>query len=310
MAREGLLVRESVLQFGPRGSLVGVLSDPADRPAGAEHPALVLLNAGILHRVGPNRLHVTLARRAAARGWVAARFDHSGIGDSPAGAGRGDFADRAAAEIRDCMDVLASKRGIRRFILAGLCSGADHALRVASEDARVTGAVLIDVNSMPSAGHLVDSYRAKLLRPQSWLRLLTGQSEAWSTVQQMFASRMQRPARREVGAPVMPTQQDDVAARTARVLDRGGRLLLVFSAGNPAHYNYRALLESGLSTHVASRRARVEIVDGADHAFTPLEAQYRLVASVESWFDEVEGLAPGGEGRGSSEILAASARHS
>jgi hypothetical protein len=63
------------------GSLVGILSRP---PAGVDPamPGVLLLNAGRIHRVGPNRLYVAIARRLAAMGFAVCRFDLSGIGDS------------------------------------------------------------------------------------------------------------------------------------------------------------------------------------------------------------------------------------
>ena len=53
---------ETAVLFGPRQTLVGVLTDPG-APAPPDRPAIILLNAGRIHHVGPNRLHVKLARR-------------------------------------------------------------------------------------------------------------------------------------------------------------------------------------------------------------------------------------------------------
>src|SRR5205823_3052307 len=44
--------------------------------------AIVLLDAGATYRIGPNRLHVELARRLARDGDLVLRIDQSGIGDS------------------------------------------------------------------------------------------------------------------------------------------------------------------------------------------------------------------------------------
>ena len=49
--------------FGPGGGLFGIETLPAQRREGA--PTVLLLNAGLLHRVGPNRFNVELARRLA-----------------------------------------------------------------------------------------------------------------------------------------------------------------------------------------------------------------------------------------------------
>src|SRR4051794_21796423 len=61
-------------------TLLGVLSEPAaGRPAA--DTCLVLLNAGALRRVGPNRIWLELARRWAARGLTVLRIDVARLGD-------------------------------------------------------------------------------------------------------------------------------------------------------------------------------------------------------------------------------------
>jgi hypothetical protein len=289
MVEPTVRVKETALLFGAGKSLVGVISDPPDGEAALGRPAVVLLNAGLLHRVGPNRLYVKLARRLAASGSVAARFDLSGVGDSPASGERSGFSERAVAETRACMDLLAATRGVRDFIVGGVCSGADNALQVAREDVRVVGAALMEPVSAPTAGHMVHSYRARLLRPRSWLRLVTGRSEAWSAFAELLAARR---ARRRGSAAGLPTvaaaapESPGVAMR--RFGERGGALCLVYSADNPAHYNYRTILSPELEG-LPANRVRVEVITGTDHVFTPLEAQAGLLDILCDWVSGVKG---------------------
>jgi len=74
-------MQERVVQFGPDRGLVGILTLP-DAGAEVDAPHVVLLNSGIIHRVGSSRLHVDLARALSSVGVAAFRFDLSGIGDS------------------------------------------------------------------------------------------------------------------------------------------------------------------------------------------------------------------------------------
>ncbi|HSJ97223.1 MAG TPA: alpha/beta hydrolase, partial [Myxococcota bacterium] len=53
-------VEEHLCRFGADGHLFGIVSRP--RGARADAPAMILLNAGSIHHVGPNRLYVLLAR--------------------------------------------------------------------------------------------------------------------------------------------------------------------------------------------------------------------------------------------------------
>ena len=58
----------------------GLVSLP---PGGRSSVAVVLLNAGLIHRSGPFRLYTRLARKLAKSGYIVLRFDLPGIGDAP-----------------------------------------------------------------------------------------------------------------------------------------------------------------------------------------------------------------------------------
>ena len=74
---------ERAVLIGAQPGMVGVETRPLGNDGGERAAvAAILLGAGLVHRVGPNRLTVRLARRLAARGIASVRFDHRGIGDS------------------------------------------------------------------------------------------------------------------------------------------------------------------------------------------------------------------------------------
>src|SRR5262249_32019788 len=82
-------VREIALWLAdPPGArpLFGVLTGPAGG-GDPTRPLILFLNAGAVHRVGPNRMYVTLARAFAERGLTSARIDLGGLGDSAPAAG-------------------------------------------------------------------------------------------------------------------------------------------------------------------------------------------------------------------------------
>ncbi|MCH8150365.1 MAG: alpha/beta fold hydrolase, partial [Planctomycetes bacterium] len=134
---------DHVALFGDRNALVGIRSDPVD-VSGPDRPAVVLLNAGLVHRVGPNRVHVKLSRRLAAAGHVVLRFDLSGLGDSPTRTDAVPFAEYAIQETRQALDYLEDTSKMRRIVLIGICSGADVAFSTAAVDSRVVGVVMIN----------------------------------------------------------------------------------------------------------------------------------------------------------------------
>src|SRR6185295_15161162 len=78
------VLTEEPLQFGQGGRLFGILTLPSMTARNAQElPVFVYLTAGLLHRVGPYRLHVRLARELAHMGFSSLRVDLAGTGDSP-----------------------------------------------------------------------------------------------------------------------------------------------------------------------------------------------------------------------------------
>ncbi len=285
-------VRERALLFGEGKSLVGIMSEggsPSPEPTGA-----LLLNAGVLHRIGPNRVHVRLARTLADSGLVALRFDFSGLGDSAPARDALPFAERLLREVRAGMDALATQRGCRRFVLVGICSGADAALRVASADERVAGAGLVELYPEPLPGFGAYSYRRKLLSPAAWLRFVRGRSELWSLLRSRStratsAGPSSPSGERAAQAPEPPAVDTlrpappEMRAQLRRLVERGVDLCLVYSVDSPAYFNYQSLFRRAVYPALRAKRARLEVLRGTDHVFTPLAVQDRLVNALSDW---------------------------
>ena len=114
---------DRAIMFGVEKSLIGIMTQPVPAPSG-EHPAIVILNTGIIYRIGHNRMYVALARTLAEAGYTVLRFDMSGIGDSDNRHERLAPLEANLTDIRHAIDWLTMTLGVRRVILVGLCSGA------------------------------------------------------------------------------------------------------------------------------------------------------------------------------------------
>ena len=136
-------MRESIFVSGNSRELIGIFTQPKES-ASKEQPIVVMLNAGLLHRVGPFRLHVSLCRKLADAGFSSLRVDLSGIGDSAVVRENLDELKRAEEDVRYFLDSLTERFGVTRFLLLGLCSGADNAHYISVRDKRVVGIVLLD----------------------------------------------------------------------------------------------------------------------------------------------------------------------
>ena len=143
-------MKEQAVLFGKDRSLVGVVTDPPEKKRGMDLPAVIFLNSGIVHRVGPNRIYVKMARHLSTMGFVVMRFDFSGIGDSQPRRDTLPFVKSAISEVQEAMGCLKEVRGVGHFVLIGGCSGARISFQAACQDARVVAAFLINYNRGPA----------------------------------------------------------------------------------------------------------------------------------------------------------------
>ena len=278
-------MREEAVLFGKTRSLVGIITDPHPVVNAHNHPAIVLLNAGVLHRVGPNRLYVKIARTLASAGFVVLRFDLSGIGDSKA---RRDnlplsFDKSAVSDAQEAMDFLTTARGVQRFVLMGLCSGADNAFRVACVDSRVVGAVLINFYAVGTTEYLFHSHSRRLLNYRSWWRLITGKSEIWSILRSKIAKQT-----RQLNKDLVVPSMEKVIADLRSLVNRGVDLCFIYSASGPALYNYRSRFENEVRSLRSHGKLRVEFFSESDHALTLLSDQESVVKVIHDWAHTVQ----------------------
>jgi hypothetical protein len=282
-------VRERAIKFGQGQALVGILAEPTGDMVRRDLPAVILLNSGVLHRVGACRLHVKIARALAPSGYACLRFDHAGIGDSEARRDNLPFAEAAQAEVREAMDYVSGRRGTDRFLLMGLCSGADIGFAVACQDERVVGLVQLDPYVYRNWRYHVHHYVRR-----------AGQWEAWRNwVAHRIARLFQRPA------AVVPTvddlspdhvlpeysrrfpPRDHVAAGLRLLAERGVPQLAILTGGHEAHYNYRSQYRDVFRDVSFGELLQEEFVREADHIITGLDDQRQVVGLIQAW---VEGL--------------------
>ena len=287
------MTRQRIVKFGGATPLVGVLTEPAAGDA-TQRPWVILLNSGILHHVGVNRLHVQLARRLAANGYGSLRFDFSGLGDSEARRDDLSFERSAPLETRDAIDYLARTQGAQRVVLMGLCSGADVAHLTALEDDRVVGLGLLDPWAYRTRGYWLHYYGSRLFNPKrytNWMRV------RWERLQAML-SRSTGPNEHEPEMYEAPSYlrvfppRERIAAELRRVLTRGVELFFIFSDGLE-QYNHRGQYAASFPEISFGQQLREEHVRGATHVFSAVEHQEFVVRELSRWVaDRVDGSGP------------------
>lgn len=283
-------MKESVLTFGPSGALVGVLTHPpAWEPGGATGIAVILLNAGAIHRVGPYRLHVQLGRTLAARGAPCLRMDLPGIGDSrPLGMG-GALDEEWVSGTRTAMDVLERRGVASRFVLFGLCAGADRAFRAAIADSRVVGVALVDPTG------IFTTWQSKVLRvarwlrrPAAWKRLLTGRYRLVEQAGHWRRHRRDPPSPAREGRPAQvrmtPEEGREMAESALRTLvQRGVRMCYIVTASQEHRYNYKGQLFHAFPNMGLENLVQVELFSEAQHTLPRDVDRRKLQETVADW---------------------------
>jgi pimeloyl-ACP methyl ester carboxylesterase len=275
---------ERVANIGKPSPLVGVFSEPESLDP--SRPAVLLLNSGVVHHVGACRLSVKLARRIAAEaGLLALRFDFSGVGDSAPRRTSTTVAETAVAEVGEVMDHLGATRGIDRFILYGLCSGAHNSVRAAAVDPRVIGIVQIDGYCFPTPKSYAKAYLPKLASPAVLRRLrgrvvraaMGGAPKASGADIAGIDSRFFEVA--QFGDD--PTQEE-IAEQLQRVVARGTQLLSIFT-GNQLTYNYEGQYVDCYREVPFGNLLTLRYFPDADHIITQPAHQTEIVQLIADW---------------------------
>jgi pimeloyl-ACP methyl ester carboxylesterase len=275
-------VKERAIVFDQKLPLVGILTETSgNRRLG--RAACILVNAGLVHRVGPNRLYVQLARQLAAAGYPTLRFDLSNRGDSDVRRDGMSFLESSLLEVRLAMDVMQRASGADRFILMGICSGAVNSLQASLEDPRVIGAVSIDGPAYPTFWYHFRHYVKRLPNIQSWLNTMSGRNKVGRLLR---GNRVPVVVRREddfanMYGEMKMLPKSESAALLHRILDRGVKMMFVYSGS--WSYNYQGQFRDAFPDVMKRGAIHVEYVADADHTFTPVHHQQSLVGMIKQW---------------------------
>lgn len=268
------MIREKIFTYGEHQHGIGVLSEPADP---SSSPIIVLLNAGLSHRAEPYRLNVLLSRKLASLGYISLRVDLSGKGDSPA---RPNLVNRESVDL-DWLFIKSSLEklyGSKPLLIFGLCSGADNGIKICAKDDAVKGLVLLDPVSRRDPGFSKRDFVRKATNANKWIR-----------IHKIIARRL-RPDRKHeesvANSPLnlrdQPTDEDTEQC-FAKLMQRDGRVLAVFTSQALSHYNKRGQFASALNIEGMETIIDEEFWPNAKHIFPVERHRARLIETVAFW---------------------------
>jgi hypothetical protein len=258
---------EEVIAFGDAGDF-GILTRARGTTRGA---TVVLLNAGLIHRPGPLRLHVDLADHLAASGFDVFRFDLPGVGDA-------GMRGAATAKVAQVFDVLAFRTGNARFLVGGICSAADLGWRMATIDDRVAGLLLIDPLAVKGGWYRIG--RLQMLLRMSPFTLL-----------RKLGRRLSRLSSGEAPPPAAEDYRDwptpdEFRAGIARALDRGVRVLGFYTGGVTGYLLHRRQLAATYGRLRGHAGLRLEFHPELDHILFAARDRRRVVEAIGNWAGE------------------------
>jgi alpha-beta hydrolase superfamily lysophospholipase len=282
-------VEEQACRFGEDGHLFGVLSrstPPNDRPA------IIMLNAGAIHHVGPNRLYVTLARQLSAKGFACLRIDLEGLGDSVLrveGRENHPYPLTAVDDVNAAIEFLR-QRGYTRFVTLGLCSGSHTAFHSALklQDQAIDELILINpwvfywVEGMSlDTSRLfedVAAYKKSMKDPARWKRLLRGDVDLLRIVKVGVAhARTMVQSKARTWGEVLGLGTDSRLSKDLKKLFAKCRVAIFVADGDPGR---DILMNDARRTATKALRTgmlRLEVIAGADHTFSQSKPRKDLV---------------------------------
>lgn len=246
------------------GRSFGVLSRAAGIP---RRKIVVLLNAGLIHRTGPFRLHVHIARELAAKGFDVFRFDMPNIGDAPTGS-------HATGEsvLQEVLDTVQDATGAGDIIVGGICSAADMGWKLAVRDRRVSGLLLLDGMAVKNHWFWVGQIGMFLKRaPSTWA----------GTAIRFFKPKPD-------GAPSLMDFRDwpdheTFKSQLAKMLERGVKVLAMYSGGISFYLLHPRQLDATFGPARRNPQLEIEYWPEMDHIlFSPRDRQ-RAVERIREW---------------------------
>jgi len=274
--------------------------------------AVVLLSPGVKMRVGPHRMYNSMAEHFTDLGFAVLRFDFWGLGDSEGNCSEKMLADlyghvqvgRYIQDTSDAMDWLSASKGYGRFVLGGLCGGAITGLLTAAEDTRCLGVlslgmpVILDSADVDQSQYMTNwqrvttrnTYLKKILNPRAWLRLLSLRSDYRLIWRSFFPreNQMKKSGGHEGNGQFNVSNVNPLfAPKFFRFMDRGGRILLIFSRKDRLVHEY----EEKFAAHHRERlndlgdKLMTHIIPGANHILSRLDWKEEMLSNACSWLD-------------------------
>ena len=269
-------MKERILKIAD-GRLLSVLAEPTQNTG---KPVVLIPNTGVDHRVGPNRLHVHLCRAIANAGFPALRIDLSGMGDSSAPTGSQI---NSTKDLQAAMQELEAQGFGSRFIIAGLCSGANDAHLLARVDHRVVAMASIDGYAYPTWRFHLTYWLQRLGDPE---RIRRNWNNFWnrSSIDDDDKAGF---AAEQVEFFKQPSVEEMIRDLNL-LMQRRVQLFYVYTGQVQHEYNYPTQLLDAFPALRKYDLLQLKYMAHADHTFSRAPMRTALIEMLLNWLKSVD----------------------
>jgi hypothetical protein len=296
--------QDDIIILGEENNLIGIYSY---HPGFKCDTTVIMLNAGIIHRVGPNQLYTKLSKQLSSLKISTFRFDFPGIGDSSLGESDRTYEGNYYKSALTVIDYLHSNKGISKFILVGICSGADISLQTALHSDKVCGICFINgeyfnIEELPELLYpMVNQYIAirfnikNILNFKRWIKLATNKTSfSYEKTTYIFRFvinsfkdkfKLQNAGVNEIDSnAIIKKLSDSIILLWRSLVDKKVNIYQIYSEGSIGLDLYKMLLNKHIQG-IKDNRLKVEIVKNVDHTFTTIWSQSLLADLICHWVE-------------------------
>lgn len=297
----GFPITETICQFSDE-SLFGIFSEPMLRDR-TNKPTILLLNAGSVHRIGPNRNYVFFTRQLLSMGFSVLRMDFLGLGDSinpDLPQENNPYMPEALKNIEAAVKFLKNNLKVHDVILMGLCSGAYASFQAALqlEDDAIREIILINPLTFywkegmsldpPSLEHHWNwnRYAENMRKTKSWTKLFSGKiniKDVIVTILSRLINKNQtllKVIKNKVMRGLGSQNTEDLSFDLRKIAKKGILIHFFFSDSDPG---YRILTEAaGLTVKKLTQENSLEIslITKSNHNFSSHRGRSQLLDKV------------------------------
>jgi pimeloyl-ACP methyl ester carboxylesterase len=269
------------------GTLFGIYT-PADPAAPAAAHCVILFTRPRSHR---NRMWVEGARRLAALGFSAFRFDYHGAGDSEGTSAFLDPNQPYQGDTDAVVRMLREQFAHQRFLVVGSCFDARTALSAFEHEGAAVDGLVFFAAPVMELETLVKAHADKkdwkhLLRalgnPENW-RVL-GDPERWKYMATVLGRVAAGGAKR--GTRNDTPLADSFVEHFRALVQSGKRALFVYGDADAEYVSFQVALQTVFPRLSPAERARleVEVWPGDVHGFLNIPMQRRALERTLEWF--------------------------